>query len=409
MEWKPNENILIADDSQDQGDWALVDTISQRNRTVSECKVFNTKPMESSTGSIKSRLIRTSLDDLASIEVKQRRQTIKFIRKTDGSLHTEFFFQHGNADLFLSSLKKLHVIDLAPAAARTGEEYIICPTETQKLKKTFAELDIGEIKTRPLGNEGWLPNRVVGLFASIPDYMANKAPPKNRPSSIDTKERQKSSPPSDNYQMVGITGSTNTSDSRSRASSLDKSHDMDSSELENVKEIDEKIIPKLPERKPVLRGFPLNENQWLEFRTSDGRISDPSRVLEIIFKGGIEYKLRPEVWKYLLNYYQWDDTEVERIARRKQKSMEYYSMKAQWLSMTTVQESNFSGYRDRKCQIEKDVKRTDRSLDYFAGDDNPNLLSLQGILMTYVMYNFDLGYVQGMSDLLAPILAIMVS
>ena len=27
--------------------------------------------------------------------------------------------------------------------------------------------------------------------------------------------------------------------------------------------------------------------------------------------------------------------------------------------------------------------------------------------MTYVMYNFDLGYVQGMSDLLAPLLFIM--
>ncbi|XP_065355514.1 TBC1 domain family member 15 [Calliphora vicina] len=405
IEWKPNENILIADDSQDQGDWALVDTISQRNRTVSECKVFNTKPMETSTGSIKVRVIRTFLDDLSGIEVKQRRQTIKFIRKLDGTLHTEFFFQHGNADLFLSSLKKLHVIDMAPSA-RAGEEYVILTTETQKLKKTFAELDIGEIKASSL-NEGWLPNKVVGLLASLPDYMAHKVPPKTRPGTLEAKDRQKSSPPSDNYQLVGISCSTNTSDSRSRASSLDKSPEMDSSELENVKEIDEKIIPPLPERKPVLRGFPLNENQWLEFQTPDGRISDPSRILEIIFKGGIEHKLRAEVWKYLLNYYQWNDSEVERIARRKQKSMEYYSMKAQWLSMTTIQEANFSGYRDRKCQIEKDVKRTDRSLDYFAGEDNPNLLTLQGILMTYVMYNFDLGYVQGMSDLLAPILAIL--
>ena len=31
----------------------------------------------------------------------------------------------------------------------------------------------------------------------------------------------------------------------------------------------------------------------------------------------------------------------------------------------------------------------------------------QDILMTYVMYNFDLGYVQGMSDLLSPILFVM--
>ena len=100
---------------------------------------------------------------------------------------------------------------------------------------------------------------------------------------------------------------------------------------------------------------------------------------------------------------------MERIQRRKQKSMEYYSMKAQWLSMSTTQEANFVGYRDRKCQIEKDVKRTDRSLEFFAGEDNPNLMLLQGLLMTYVMYNFDLGYVQGMSDLLSPILAIQAN
>lgn len=32
---------------------------------------------------------------------------------------------------------------------------------------------------------------------------------------------------------------------------------------------------------------------------------------------------------------------------------------------------------------------------------------LQDILMTYVMYNFDLGYVQGMSDILAPLLLLL--
>lgn len=46
-------------------------------------------------------------------------------------------------------------------------------------------------------------------------------------------------------------------------------------------------------------------------------------------------------------------------------------------------------------------------LFWVTGDDNENLGFLQDILMTYVMYNFDLGYVQGMSDLLAPILCVM--
>lgn len=106
-------------------------------------------------------------------------------------------------------------------------------------------------------------------------------------------------------------------------------------------------------------------------------------------------------------------------------------MKLQWLSMSQIQEKNFADYRERKCQIEKDVKRTDRTLEYFAGDDSKGLEILKDILMTYVtisltniiineykflqitltiryvMFNFDLGYVQGMSDLLAPILSVM--
>lgn len=82
-------------------------------------------------------------------------------------------------------------------------------------------------------------------------------------------------------------------------------------------------------------------------------------------------------------------------------------MKLQWRSMTEGQEARFSEYRDRKSLVEKDVNRTDRTHPFFAGDNNPNLVVLQDILMTYVMYNFDLGYVQGMSDILAPLLLLL--
>lgn len=56
---------------------------------------------------------------------------------------------------------------------------------------------------------------------------------------------------------------------------------------------------------------------------------------------------------------------------------------------------------------EKDVNRTDRIHPFFEGDNNANLCLLNDILMTFVMYNFDLGYVQGMSDLLSPILILL--
>ena len=40
---------------------------------------------------------------------------------------------------------------------------------------------------------------------------------------------------------------------------------------------------------------------------------------------------------------------------------------------------------------EKDVTRTDRTHKFFEGECNPNLQVLNDILMTYCMFNFDLG------------------
>jgi hypothetical protein len=53
------------------------------------------------------------------------------------------------------------------------------------------------------------------------------------------------------------------------------------------------------------------------------------------------------------------------------------------------------------------VVRTDRSTTFFENDDDPNLKMLHDILVTYSFYNFDIGYCQGMSDLLSPILVVM--
>lgn len=41
--------------------------------------------------------------------------------------------------------------------------------------------------------------------------------------------------------------------------------------------------------------------------------------------------------------------------------------------------------------IEKDVNRTDRNNKFYEGLDNPGLILLHDILMTYCMYDFDLG------------------
>lgn len=40
---------------------------------------------------------------------------------------------------------------------------------------------------------------------------------------------------------------------------------------------------------------------------------------------------------------------------------------------------------------ERDVSRTDRNNTFFSGSDNPGLTLLHDVLMTYCMFNFDLG------------------
>lgn len=260
VEWQPNNSIIIADDSQDQGDWALVDRISGRTRTTSECNAFNTKPPEmGSNGSVvvpsRARIMRAPLDELASVEVRHRGQTIRFLRKSDNSVHCEFFFQHGNADPFVLSMQQQHFIESSETSHNWGEHYAILNTENQKLKKTFAELDIGEIKASQLPSDSWLPNKLVGLLGTIPDYVqpSFQRSPKNRPNTLIPGDRQTS--PDNNYQFIKISGSTNSacsSNSQSREESADKSPA--DSELENLNAQVEKIVNELPARQSVQRG-----------------------------------------------------------------------------------------------------------------------------------------------------------
>ncbi|KAG8232348.1 hypothetical protein J437_LFUL008816 [Ladona fulva] len=165
--------------------------------------------------------------------------------------------------------------------------------------------------------------------------------------------------------------------------------------------------PKLPPRPTVKRGPPVSLEEWAKHFDDDGRMINIKELKEKIFRGGISPILRYDAWKFLLDYMPSTATREEWQEIRKRKVEEYIQMKHQWKSMTEDQESRFSYFRERKNLIEKDVNRTDRTIPYFEGNDNPNVQLLYDILMTYVMYNFDLGYVQGMSDLLSPILYLM--
>ncbi|XP_052182235.1 uncharacterized protein LOC127794943 isoform X2 [Diospyros lotus] len=173
-------------------------------------------------------------------------------------------------------------------------------------------------------------------------------------------------------------------------------------ELIDCKEFDKLTLVWGKPRQP-----PLASEEWLAFFDSEGRIMDSEALRKRIFYGGVDHRLRKEVWPFLLGYYAYDSTYAEREYHVSVKKSEYETIKNQWQSISPEQAKRFTKFRERKGLIEKDVVRTDRSLSFYDGDDNRNVNLLRDILLTYSFYNFDLGYCQGMSDFLSPILFVM--
>ncbi|KAI7544786.1 RabGAP/TBC, partial [Hortaea werneckii] len=103
---------------------------------------------------------------------------------------------------------------------------------------------------------------------------------------------------------------------------------------------------------------------------------------------------------------------------------EYIRLKGSWWERMVDEQGTLEErewWKEQKMRIEKDVHRTDRHIPLFAGEDIPHpdpdspfaeagtnvhLEQMKDMLLTYNEYNRDLGYVQGMSDLLAPIYAV---
>ncbi|KAI9332962.1 rab-GTPase-TBC domain-containing protein [Obelidium mucronatum] len=190
-------------------------------------------------------------------------------------------------------------------------------------------------------------------------------------------------------------------------------------------DFDKLSVGIIPKRVPM--GNALSGEQWVSLFDESGKLALPEdEMRSIIFNQGVHPDCKRDVWKFLLKVYAWDSTERERVERLKGLTAQYESMKRH-LGGDIV-----SKIKERKNRVEKDVIRTDRTTPYFQGipADNEillksptspspsspssspptlskNLEMLKNVLLTYTIYNFDLGYVQGMNDLLSPILETM--
>ncbi|TPX70959.1 hypothetical protein CcCBS67573_g06384 [Chytriomyces confervae] len=183
-----------------------------------------------------------------------------------------------------------------------------------------------------------------------------------------------------------------------------------------------------------------------EYATAgDGKIIVAfTEIQRRIFVGGVDASVRPQVWRFLYGLYPWDSTHAERLRIKAEKSREYWRMKNEWIHVAEEMErrrqpggnedgasgddSDEAGgnaaeemYKDASTRVDKDVPRTDRSHTFYndenltcvrppgVGPFSPHQNLLRDILITYACSypgSDKIGYVQGMSDLLSPILIV---
>jgi Rab-GTPase-TBC domain len=187
---------------------------------------------------------------------------------------------------------------------------------------------------------------------------------------------------------------------------------------------------KLQEKyKSHFTGTPLTKESFSE---SENKFEIACRV----FCGGIEPQLRPTIWPMILKAIDWDGGDIT------QKLNDYNEIKSSWKDILSAtgnsspvhfdNPTNTAGDEnenqdvvgkivERIYRIDKDVVRTDQSVGYYVMDPpldttiplrinieaNGNLEMLRNVLMTYTVVDFDLGYVQGMNDLCAPVLEVI--
>ncbi|KZT67787.1 RabGAP/TBC [Daedalea quercina L-15889] len=187
---------------------------------------------------------------------------------------------------------------------------------------------------------------------------------------------------------------------------------------------------------------PVDETMWRSWFDEEGR---PNVRIEgmkrEVFRRGIDAKgtLRKEIWPFLLGVYQWDATDAERKQRWDARRAQYHSIKDEWWGVPEVFDR--ADVIEERHRIDVDCRRTDRTQPLFAGaaktptdektedekgihmrystispqmcdigaqaPTNEHIERLGAILLTYNFYEKELGYVQGMSDLCAPVYVVM--
>ncbi|XP_041795199.1 TBC1 domain family member 15 isoform X1 [Chelmon rostratus] len=318
-----------------------------------------------------------SISDLRSITVKEEGWTLVVFKLKESTSLPALHFHQGGSTEFLDSLRRFTLLSEAP----DDETCLWVSTPNKALSQSFENLlddnNFGLVHQK-FRKDPYVTT--LGGFSKVTNYIFD---------AFRGTEEQHQRPPEEVADLLGEV--------------------IPGLEINQQEEPGFEVITRidLGTRPQVTRREPLSAEDWTKHLDPEGRMINIAHLKQVIFKGGLCHAVRKEAWKFLLGYFPWDSTLEERKTLHRAKTDEYFRMKLQWKSVSEEQERRNSRLRDYRSLIEKDVNRTDRTNRFYEGIDNPGLVLLHDILMTYCMYDFDLGYVQGMSDLLSPILYVM--
>ncbi|PAV75583.1 hypothetical protein WR25_12592 isoform D [Diploscapter pachys] len=143
----------------------------------------------------------------------------------------------------------------------------------------------------------------------------------------------------------------------------------------------------------------VNCNYWRSLQNSDGAIDDAITIKKAIFFASMEPEMRKEIWPFLLRVFPWQSTVEQRETIRNDLFLDYQNIRKK-----RNKKSVGATWEMIENTVWKDVVRTDRKNPFYYGDDNPNIETLRNILLNFASTYPEINYIQGMSDLCAPLL-----
>lgn len=96
------------------------------------------------------------------------------------------------------------------------------------------------------------------------------------------------------------------------------------------------VLPDvIPRDDPRPAGDGLTNETW-KFMSQSGSVIDEIEIYRLIYYGGCEHTIRPEVWPYLLSYYKFGSTQEEREELDRLWRQQYENTVSEWLAVEAI-------------------------------------------------------------------------